>query len=242
MRISILFALLTACTGGDTDTSDTEDSGDTDQPGPTITISGALGTMPPSDVQPVDNGDVCFVPTQGDEVCTTSDSLGRYTLAEVPGNALGGLRFSHEVLAKFYLMLGTQEVDLSVNLFIDTPTVLQGYYDQTGVLRLDGRAVVLAELYPYAAEGWTATLSPASGDGPYYYANSGGLLDLEATATKLPSAMAVFLNVDPAGGPYEVVWTKDGTSCTASSWGQPEPGPWAIPGDADITYRAYDCL
>lgn len=69
-------------------------------------------------------------------------------------------------------MLTTESEDLSLTLSIDTPAIVQGYYDQTGVTATTDRVVVLAEIFPDPRADYAATLMPASGDGPYYYRTS----------------------------------------------------------------------
>lgn len=112
-------------------------------------------------------------------------------------------------------------------------------YDDTGVERIDGRIVVLKEVYP-AIPGYSATLEPAVGDGPFYYETVGGILDLEATESSDKVAMAVFLNVDPAQAPFAAPLVKGGVVCEETQYGAPFPDSF-VPAGTEILYFSRKC-
>ena len=205
----------------------------------TVTISGRLRVMPDG-YKLVTQGDICFVtPDQAVGPCTLSDNYGRYELEGVPADTQGALLFKDNLIVSFAMALHTAADDLDVSLTIDTPALVQSYYDDTGVERIDGRVIVLTEVYP-AAPGYSATLEPAVGDGPFYYETVGGILDLEATESSDKVAMAVFLNVDPALAPFAAPMSKDGVVCETTKYGVTYADSF-VPDEADILYFSRTC-
>ncbi|MEZ4384744.1 MAG: hypothetical protein R3A79_25670 [Nannocystaceae bacterium] len=205
----------------------------------TVTIHGIARVMPGSG-KFVSQGDVCFVtPDQAVGPCTTTNSIGRFTLEGVPGDTHGAVTFAEDQIATFAWALRTAADDVELSLAIDTPELVQSYYDSAGVARIDGRVVVLTEVLP-ASAGYAATLDPTSGDGPFYYLTNAGELDPEATASSDAVAMAVFLNVDPALAPFAAPMRKDGAVCEGTDAGAPFTHSF-VPDGADILYFNRHC-
>ena len=195
------------------------------------------GLVPPP---PVEGAEVCFVPVVGDPLCTSAGAEGDYVLAEVPSHVEGAVRFQHESIATFYHLLVPGTDDLELTLTIETPTVIENFYTATQTSPGPDGVVVLAEIFPQAKAGYSASLEPSSGTGPYYYQSWNANLDLEATETNVNVAMAVFLDVDRNGGPYDVVFDAGAGACTTPSMGE-ERSAFSVPADADIVYLQFAC-
>ncbi|MCA9634648.1 MAG: hypothetical protein KC420_01255, partial [Myxococcales bacterium] len=154
-------------------------------------------------------------------------------------NTQGAVTFKGSKIVTFAWAVLTETQDFELDLSIDTPELVQSYYDIAGIERIDGRIVVLAELVP-AVAGHSATLEPASGDGPFYYKTGAGELDLDATETSDTIAMAVFVNVDPALAPFNAMLAQGGVACddtvTAGSFSES-----FVPDGADILYFQRAC-
>jgi len=216
---------------------------------PSIAIFGKVYEMQPSGPNAaVHEADVCFVTEGADDICaSTLDhpdnqnyDKGVYELVGVPMSTVGAVRFSGPTLSTFYYMVATESEDMDLTMSIDRPATIESYYDQTGIVRDTGGFVVLGEIFPDIKSDYEAVLTPASGEGPFYYGSPKGLLDLAATATKANIAMGVFLNVDLGDGPFMTSFTNGGPSCTTPSFGGAAPA-WSIPADADIVYMAFEC-
>lgn len=205
----------------------------------TVTLSGELSLMP-NGFNKVIDGEVCFVVDDVAEPCTMTNGVGRYTLEGIPANTRGAVVFADNKTVTFAWMLQTMSEDFFGSLWLDTPELVQSYYGAAGVERIDGRIVVLTELSPMQSAGYNAVLSPMSGVGPFYYKTHSGTLDLEATETTDSVAMGVFLNVDPADGPFLFGFEKEGVPCEDTFYGAPF-GEVAVPAGAELIYRSYVC-
>jgi hypothetical protein len=89
--------------------------------------------------------------------------------------------------------------------------------------------------------GGVPVLTPSSGQGPYYYLDNTGTLDLTATATtELGFGVGLFLDVSPADGPFSLHFMLDGQVCNTTGFGAALP-PWEIPADADEVFVQFQC-
>ena len=100
--------------------------------------------------------------------------------------------------------------------------------------------VVISQFYPNGPGG-VPVLTPSSGEGPYYYLDNTGTLDLSATATTdLGIGVGLFLDVSPGDGPFALNFDFDGQICDTPDFGADIP-PWEIPADADEVFLQFQC-
>jgi hypothetical protein len=195
----------------------------------TVTISGnVIGTE-----GPVTDGDVCFVWTDG-EACADNDAQARYSITDAPTATQGSLRFRGAEIATSYLLLATEQSNIVFNAGIAGVDKLDGDYTKAGVTRTtEGVAV-----FGFGVAGAALELEPESGTGPLYYLADDSISD---TATETDSnRVGLYLNVDPADGPFVLRFDIDGTDCTTPMFGGPLTA-WNIPADAEVAFLGFSC-
>jgi hypothetical protein len=203
--------------------------------GASVTISGQLLSFPN---QPVEGGDVCFVSAGATDLCTPTGVEGGYSLAGVPANTVGALRFRGTGIVTLYLMIVTQSDDLEIPMAVETPALVEQYYSQAGVTAGADGVLLQAQITPPVA-GAVPVLTPASGQGPYFWLDDTATLDLSATATT-QIGVGIFLDLEPSGGPFSLHFALDGQICDTPLFGGDLP-PWEIPADADEVFIPFDC-
>ncbi len=220
--------------GGTSGTGGTSGSGG----GATLTIFGSLFDWPGQ--QPIEDGDVCFIAAGAPDLCTPTGVEGAYSLADVPANTAGALRFRGDTISTYYWMLATESADLERSAAVDTPASLQSYYTQAGVTPSADGVAVVGQIFAGVQPGAVAVLSPSSGQGPYYYLDAAGTLDLGATETSEAGVgVGLFLDVSPADGPFTLHFERNGV-CDTPDAGAKVP-PWEIPADADEVFIQFEC-
>jgi hypothetical protein len=190
-------------------------------------------------------GDACFISEGAADLCApitpiTGLTDPNYEIEGVPTYTVGAVRFRNPEIATSYWVLTTKDRNIEFGPFVETPAVIQGFYDKTGITAAPDGVVVLAEIFPGPKAGYQAVLTPPSGDGPHYYATPYGDIDTSATTTSSSVAMGVFLNVDRKGGPYSTSFTLGAETCDSPSYGGARP-PFAVPDDADLVYAPFSC-
>lgn len=203
-----------------------------------VTISGAAAVF--GSDEPVADADVCWIHESGSDLCTTTDSEGAFELADVPGETQGALRFSGEQIAPFALILQTEDGDITLDegFTINPPEVIESYYQQTAVERVDGSVVVFGHTHPMTA-GVSMKVTPLGGAGPFYAREDPSELDTGSKVTAA-SGIGMFLNIVPGDGPFESNFSNDTTVCEQGHYGA-QLMPWAIPADVDAVGLHFDC-
>ncbi len=205
---------------------------------PSVTISGQVFTFP--DFDPVEDGDVCFIADGAEERCTPTGVNGAYSIANVPANTAGGLRFRADAIVNFYWMVATGTTDFERSVAVDTPAMVQSYYTQAAVTPSADGVVVAGQIFVGVQAGAVAVLTPSSGQGPYYWLDDVGTLDLGATETSEAGVgLGLFLDVSSADGPFTLHFERDGI-CDTPDAGAKVPA-WEIPADADEVFVQFEC-
>ena len=203
-----------------------------------VTISGTATVFRSED--PVADAEVCWVDASGADLCTTTDAEGAFELADVPGETQGALRFSGDQIVRFALILQTEDQDIALDegFTINPPEVIESYYQQTAVERIDDTVVVFGHTHPMT-EGVSMKVTPVGGAGPFYAREDPSELDPRSKVTAV-SGIGMFLNVVPGDGPFESNFSNDTTVCEQGHYGA-QLMPWVIPADVDAVALHFDC-
>ena len=197
-----------------------------DEGAPTVTLTGlireALTKTPTADVK------VC-VHGRADIACATSDSTGNYTLPGVPANERLWIAYSGQDLVSQLSAKETKTSDIHWTHNVANSVLFESQATLLGVTIDENMGHVSGGLFNTKEEidnkgepGLTATITPETGEGPFY-SSAGGLPDTTLSATTTTGAF-VLLNVPP--GDYVLTfegkdcephfgWTANGASNTA---------------------------
>jgi hypothetical protein len=204
--LSILFvagtASLVGC--GDDETTATVVDG--------ITLSGQITKAITS--QPIPDAQVCA--KEPDHGCVTSNDVGEYSFPNLPKNTRVYFEVSGPNVVPATVYMDFESEDVTANGVAFDEALLTSLYTDAG-LTIDltkGHVIVGVfdeQLSDGNAAGYSATLSPSGGEGPYV---SDGA-EISTTATKTDSAgVLTFINLDD--GEYTAVIDGPGP-CQAAS-------------------------
>lgn len=204
-----------------------------------VTISGAALVFRSDEA--VADAEVCWVDASGSDLCTMTDAEGAFELADVPGETQGALRFSGDQIVRFALILQTADQDIALDegFTINPPEVLDSYFQQTAVERVEDTVVVFGHTHPMTA-GVSLKVTPVGGNGPFYAREDPSELDPRSTVTAA-SGIGMFLNIVPGDGTFESNFSNDTTLCEQAHYGA-QLLPWVIPADVDAVALHFDCV
>jgi hypothetical protein len=207
------------------------------------TDTGGYEIVPAADVQ------VCLL--DASVPCDTTDSSGAYLLRDVAANADIALLFTKEGTLSVAYAIKTGDADIELHhgssegelASMGEVAATAGFIwplADTSILYGSTSAGVFG--YSAGVDGSTATLSPAAGKGPVYFAES-GWPDPALTET---TTHGQFLFGDLPAGEYVVSVGHDGRACNLSSLGWPvadDPSSVRLPAVPNFVVRwaSFDC-
>lgn len=199
------------------------------------TVTHGTTSMPMSDVE------VCLQPASK---CTSTDEAGRYTLTNVPAHRNVVISVFQEGFIRLILPVRTPNTDHAVNVASLLPNALQNA--QSRLLGVE----VLADTGTIAfsvsngingdginVPGVRASLSPTSGDGPFYL--RGGLPTSDLISTS-ENGGGLWVNIQP--GDYVLSFQDLPDNCT-TLFGFGETAALLTPIEADtVSVLRIECL
>jgi len=199
----------------DTDTdSDTDTDTDTDSDTDVDTVHFEIHLYQWPEWTPVDGAELCW--RDGlDEWCTFSNVGGEALIQGVPANTAGRLDVSSELLYPLTMPIILGDSNIILAYGADTPAFLKSLYAQAGIALDPSLATLSVQTTP---GGSTVSLSPASGQGPFYLSDDGIQIDLAAKKSG-KSGIAYYFGVEPSKGAFSLLAEVDGVPCTAPAYG-----------------------
>lgn len=223
--------------GGSTSTGEASSSS-TGTPALPVNVSGQVSVFRSGEA--LADAEVCWVEGESVGNCTTTDGEGQFALV-APGETHGALRFVGDAVAPSALILRTaqEDIELPEGFTVDAADILAGYFEQVGSTAVAGALTVVARAYPEQA-GYTMKLTPAGGEGPFYFNDNPGEIDMALVETASTS-VGLLLNVNPDDGPFDLQFSSADALCDQPHIGGPLEEPWAVPAGVESVYVALDC-
>ncbi|HJL02745.1 MAG TPA: hypothetical protein RMH85_14680 [Polyangiaceae bacterium LLY-WYZ-15_(1-7)] len=160
----------------------------------------------------LEGAEICITSHDG-YACATTDATG-FTTMEAPANAEPVFRVTHPRTVPGLMPVTTTSVDGAFEAEVAEPGLTNILLNLVGITpdATKGNILVLAggPMGMSGIGGVTYALSPADGEGPFYF-DEGAMPDAELTSTS-GSGAAAFANVEPGdytfsfSGPYGCDW------------------------------------
>jgi hypothetical protein len=165
---------------------------------------------------PLSNVEVC-APDLPKPLCTTSAADGTYTLKGIPKNQIVVFTAKATGFVPAFGYFDIGDADITVNIPFQEDKIVQGAFDPAGVtvdLAKASIAILIEDATEQGVAGVAGSMTPSSGDGPFYADTTGLKVDPAATATTTAGS-ALFANMD--AGKYTLTLTGAGT-CTKDAF------------------------
>jgi hypothetical protein len=197
------------------------------EPFPLPDASAGTSDTPPS--VPIGGMKVC-VHGHDEIACVMSDAEGHFTLVGLPPRTELVLTFDKAGYTKASKTVGTASTDMQgVDIIYispdshNPPVTLKGGKGGVSFLALTPVPGSTDPTAVLALPGVTVALSPATGDGPFFYDRR---IVLHASATQTLSSLGFFYNLDP--GEYTLSFDHPKFACAPlniglAAWGLPAP-------------------
>jgi hypothetical protein len=213
------------------------DDGETNPPPEGVTYSGTITQAVLG--SPVAGAEVCIADPPGE--CVSSDASGAYSISNVPKNTQVEFQVKAPGFINALGVFDVKDVDRNdINAALLDEQIAVGLFEDAGITYDPTQGAIVAAVSDpavmHGASGYSFTLTPSAGEGPYYTSPTAVLPS--ATATTDAGGVG-FINL-PAGD-YTVEATGPG-ACTSNAIVANGPSSWPARVRAGfLTYIVAEC-